>query len=155
MQVVKDFVTKMCNTTNVQDRLHVIWFDISTHHRPDHGLRLNHGRFCIEIGSNRIQQQATQGVFSALAHISAIPIIVVGTKKDRHWNEKFGESRANFGNLKQLENHCDKELAERLESLKDEVYEVEGGRFDAFVPVSKGPSCLTLAKTIADTALLR
>ena len=145
LEVVKNFVTKMCSAANVQDRLHVIWFVLSIHPELDLGPKLKHGRFCIEVSSERTQQRATQGVFSAMTNNSVIPIIVVGTKKDKYWNEKFGESRANFGrdNWQELEDHCDRELVERLDNIKNEVWEVEGGRFDAFIPVSKGTLGLT------------
>ena len=121
----------------------MIWF-VSLNPELDPGPKLNHGRFCLEISSERVQLRATQGVFSAMAHNSTIPIIVVGTKKDKYWNEKFGESRTNFGpgHWQELEEHCDRKLAERLDNMKDEVCEVEGGRYDAFVPVSKGTLCL-------------
>ena len=77
-----------------------------------------------------------------MAHNAVIPIIVVGIKEDKDWNEKFGESHANFDHLQELKKHCDRELAERLDSMKNEVCDVEGGRFDAFVTVSKGRLCL-------------
>ena len=145
MQVVLDFVTKMSKATHVQDRLHVIWFVPLVDPEFDLGSKLNHDRFCVDVSSDRTKQRATRGIFSAMSNASVIPIIVVGTRKDKYWNEKYGESRANFGrdSWQELEDHCDRELVERLDHMKDEVWEVEGGRFDAFVPVSKGTLCLT------------
>ena len=98
---------------------------------------LKGSRFCVEISSTRTQQRATKDFFLALRN-TAVPIVVVGTKKNVYWNTKFGESYTKYSSMEDLKVHVDTELEKRMWEIQQEVDSIKDGRYDAVISVSKG-----------------
>lgn len=117
-QQVKDFIVEMSNTSEMKDRLHVIWF-------------------CVEMNSPRVQQKAAIEFFTIVSQNSDIPIVVVQTKKDEYWDLHYGKARKKFVNPAEMEAYADEELRKRMILIEQELSDIRDGRCDSFVAVSK------------------
>jgi hypothetical protein len=102
-------------------------------------------RFCIELNSKRTKQTATEELFSAVAKYAAdIPIIIVATKMDEFKGVQWQEGRRIYGPVMTQEvcAQCDEyaadQVSNQLQQIEREMREVDGGRFDASVPVAQG-----------------
>ena len=92
----------------------------------------------MEINSSRTQQTSAVEIFSALSQNSEIPVVVVGTKKDEFWDMQYGKARKKFADQADMERHADDELRDRMKLMKEEVSNIQDGRCDVMVAVSKG-----------------
>ncbi len=104
-------------------------------------------RFCLELNSARTQQSATLKLFKIVSQYTKIvPIIVVATKKDEFIGVKVMEARKKIGSAGKdaneyfaaLDEYAEVQFCERMKTIERELVEIEGGRFDASVGVSKG-----------------
>jgi hypothetical protein len=112
-------------------------------------------RFCLELNSARTQQSATLKLFKIVSqYAKSVPIIVVATKKDEFIGVKVMEARKKIGSIGKdaneyftaLDEYAEAQFWERMKTIEKELVEIEGGRFDASVGVSKGkPSKLSIS----------
>lgn len=123
---IEEFLKAKSEVVEIRDRLHVIWF-------------------CIEINSARTLQTATEKLFQAVSRYAKdVPIVIVATKKDDLIDLAFSSHRKGLkkAGLPFDEEACDRaaeaHLAERLETIRQELESVPGGRLDALVAVSQG-----------------
>lgn len=140
---VENFVKRKASRTDLAERLHVIWYVLLPNLNEQAYLR---SRFCVEMNSTRTKQTATNEVFKAVStYATDIPVIVVVTKSDEFRGSQFLEGRAKFEtsitDAAQLMSTCDvyaaNQVQTRIELIRSEMQEVEGGRFDTCVGISK------------------
>ena len=91
------------------------------------------------MNSPRVQQKAAIEFYTIVSHNSEIPIVVVQTKKDEFWDLQYGKARRMFVNTTEMEAYADEELRKRMILIEEELSDIEDGRCDAVVAVSKGP----------------
>ena len=110
------------------------------------GRHLLVNRFCIELNDPRVQKSSTRNLFKLVSqHAKDVPIIVVGTKKDEFKSVKSGEARNWMPSagmsledyFAALDQEAEKEVTKRMKLIEKELKEIEGGRYDAAVPVSR------------------
>jgi len=124
---VEKFLKEKSTESNIDDRLHVIWF-------------------CIEATSDRAVQTATEKLFKTVSqHAQDVPIIVIATKKDRLFGAKMMEIKTQIhkkekrkATMEECEQYAEAEVQTRVEEIKEEMLKVEGGRFDDCIAVDKG-----------------
>jgi GTPase SAR1 family protein len=129
--------------TDIKDRLHVIWLVRVT----NLCTTADHVRICLEVNSSRTQQVAYRKLYKAVSqNAKDVPIVVVATKKDEFLGAKTMDARKliEIGNksvveyLAALDNYAETEFRKRMELIERELLEIEGGRFDAIVSITKG-----------------
>ncbi|KAI9700970.1 MAG: hypothetical protein M1820_006615 [Bogoriella megaspora] len=125
MDVVKEFLQEKSRADDINDRLHVIWF-------------------CIDLMSTRTKQHATEKLFTAVSqYAKEVPIIVVTTKMDEFLGAKFQEYRDTSKeqgkrvDMDECDQYAEEQKRVRVLEIRKEMLEVDGGRLDACVPVSK------------------
>ena len=128
----------MSNATEMEDRLHVIWFAETFPLYVFKLKRITFGRFCIEMNSPRVQQKAAIDFFTVVSRNSEIPIVAVQTNKDEFWDLQYGKARKFCVNEAEREKHADEELRERMILIEQELSDIKDGRCDSVVAVSKG-----------------
>lgn len=94
----------------------------------------------------RTQQQATQNFFKAISkNVAEVPIIIVVTKTDQFRAIQREEAREIYeptiNDRDELDRKCEEyvieQVQQRIDSIENEMQEVEGGHFDACVNVSR------------------
>ncbi|KAH9216224.1 hypothetical protein DL95DRAFT_460511 [Leptodontidium sp. 2 PMI_412] len=127
LRAVKNFVSDRASRTEMADRLHLIWF-------------------CLELNSARTKQKGTTELFKTISQYAEdVPIVVVATKKDEFLGVKLMEARKKISGVgkdpvaywTELEVYAENEYVKRMELIEKELHEIEGGRFDAAVGISK------------------
>ncbi|KAK5168339.1 uncharacterized protein LTR77_006908 [Saxophila tyrrhenica] len=124
-QAIESFLKEKSNAVDVMDRLHVIWF-------------------CIDINSPRTLQTATEKLFLAVSQYAhETPIVVVATKKDDFVDIQFSARRKAMKkeglrfDEEACEEYAEQQLQERVETIRNEMQTVPGGRLDACVAISQ------------------
>ena len=64
--------------------------------------------------------------------------MIIGTKKDEFLDMQYGKARRQFPDEADREAYAEKQLRERLALIEEELLEIEGGKCDTMVSVSKG-----------------
>ena len=64
--------------------------------------------------------------------------MIIGTKKDEFLDMQYGKARKLFKNEDDREAHAESQLRDRLALIEQELLEIEGGKCDTMVSVSKG-----------------
>ncbi len=110
----------------------------------------NSTRFCVELNSARTKQKATIEMFKTVSrYANNVPIVVVGTKKDQFMGVKVAEARREARknkteqSLEAFDAYAEAQFRQRMKDIETELLEIDGGRFDATVGVSIGPSPCT------------
>lgn len=111
----------------------------------------------MDINSPRILQSATEQLFKAASELAAeVPIIVVATKKDDFLDIEFGAYRKQLKkegkrfDEEACEAYAEEKLQERIETIRNEMLSVPGGRLDACVAVSQGEEPFAFLRKISD-----
>ncbi|KAL9079902.1 MAG: hypothetical protein Q9157_001241 [Trypethelium eluteriae] len=104
-------------------------------------------RFCIDVNTARTQQRATRKLFEACSQSAKnIPIVVIATKKDEFIRMQKGTALEQMPNMDsiptrefmaRLQSFPEEQLQERMKLIENELLEVDTGRFDAILGVSK------------------
>jgi len=102
-------------------------------------------RFCIDINSPRTLQTATEKLFKAVSQYAhETPIVVVATKKDDFVDIQFSARRKAMKkeglcfDEEACEQFAEQQLQERVDTIRNEMQTVPGGRLDACVAISQG-----------------
>ncbi|KAL0764341.1 hypothetical protein CaCOL14_013183 [Colletotrichum acutatum] len=139
LQAVREFLRNKQRDTDIGKRLHAIWF-------------------CLEVNDPRPVQAATQELFRIIdEYAQDIPVIVIATKRDDF--EKIHKSDRVMSALAQGEVPDLEDLAQfardqvngRLRDLEKLIMELDGGRFDSYVAVSKDDD-ESIQRLVWDTA---
>ncbi|KAK6853685.1 hypothetical protein PG995_010497 [Apiospora arundinis] len=127
-EAIEDFLREKSEVTEIDDRLHAIWF-------------------CLETNATRPTQEATKSLFQAISNYAQdIPVIVIATKMDEFLAIKQGEKRkqlkeqgerVSLESLEAMDEYAESQLRGRLEKIEEEIHGLEGGRFDACVAVAR------------------
>ncbi|KAK2773433.1 hypothetical protein CKAH01_03893 [Colletotrichum kahawae] len=125
LEAVKEFLREKQRETEINKRLHAIWF-------------------CLEVNNRRPIQRATQDLFRIIKeHADDIPVIVIATKKDefeaiqctsRVTSLRRQGQQATF---EDMVHYAREQLDIRLEELEGQIVGMDDGRFDVCVAVSK------------------
>ncbi|KAI6896472.1 hypothetical protein KC318_g10053 [Hortaea werneckii] len=136
--VVEEFFREKSGAKNLTERLHMIWF-------------------CLPLDEDRPKQASTAQLFETAARFaSEIPILVIGTKKDRYTDRMENEFRR--GRRKNGLSVCEEEVVaygeqkarERIQQLSNDMVGVAGARVDGCVAVTiEDPSTI---KGLSETA---
>lgn len=109
------------------------------------GMSLTIYRFCIEVMSVRTMQHATEELFKAVSQYAQdVPIIIVATKMDESVGAMVQKHRTSSKKLGQTvtmdecDQYAEDRLRERVDLMKKEMLNVNGGRLDACVAISRG-----------------
>ena len=106
-------------------------------------------RFCVESDTSRIEK-ADIRIFSTVARYSAdVPLFVVGTKKDKSFNNHFSplvtkhlDQLGNHNVLEDLKSQAESEALKEHALLEQKLANVADYRSDGFSFLSKGKCIL-------------
>ncbi|KAK1456487.1 hypothetical protein CMEL01_16391 [Colletotrichum melonis] len=125
LQAVREFLRKKQRNTEINKRLHAIWF-------------------CLEVNNQRPVQEATQELFRIIAEYAKdIPVIVIATKKDDFEKIHFSDgvmsalAQGQTPDYENLAQFARDQVNRRLRDLEKLIMNLDGGRFDVCVAVSK------------------
>ncbi|CCT76258.1 uncharacterized protein FFUJ_14106 [Fusarium fujikuroi IMI 58289] len=131
LRCVQDFLKKKSSETDLDKRLHVIWYvwwlSKQTH---------------FHFGLLKPEQAAQDKLFKALStYAQDVPIVAIATKKDQFLGAKWAEERRNLENrneavtLEKLDLYAAKEMQDELCQIDEDLKRI--GHFDELVTVSK------------------